>query len=146
MEFLSALMPARWAIIAGGALGTAYSFLFGELDHAFTWLFVMMIVDYTTGIIQAIHNHAISSKVGFRGIVKKVIIITIVVLSHGLAKMINLSEIETAVIFAFALNEMYSILENIERAGYGSVIPDPVRKILDIVKDKEDEIIDKIKK
>ena len=69
----------------------------------------------------------------------------VAVLSHGLAKMIELPAVETAVMFAFALNEFGSILENIEKAGYGAIIPLSIRKILEIVEDKGEEAIEKLK-
>jgi toxin secretion/phage lysis holin len=133
------------SFFVGGIIGSIYSFLFGELNDAFLWLFCMMVVDYVTGIMQAVHNRKLSSKIGFKGIIKKVIIITIVVLSHGLSEIIHLTEIETAVIFAFALNEMCSILENIERSGFGDIIPKPIRRILEIAGEKEEKMIDKLK-
>lgn len=69
----------------------------------------------------------------------------IVILFHGLSDIVLLPAIDTAVISAFAINEICSVLENVERMGLGDIIPTPVRKLLDVVTDKEDDIIDKLK-
>lgn len=117
----------------------------GEMPHAFNWLCIMMLVDYITGVVQSFKNKNWSSKTGFRGIIKKCTILVIVILFHGLSDIILLPVIDTAVISAFAINEICSVLENVERMGLGDIIPTPVRKLLDVVTDKEDDIIDKLK-
>lgn len=117
----------------------------GEMPHACNWLCVMMLVDYVTGVLQSFKNKNWSSKTGFRGIVKKCTILVIVILFHGLSDIVLLPAIDTAVISAFAINEICSVLENVERMGLGGIIPTPVRKLLDVVTDKEDDLIDKLK-
>lgn len=125
-------------------MGAIIGFIFDGLQHAFMWLFVFMIIDYITGIMQAIHNKDLSSKIGFKGLIKKSIIVSIVILFHGLADIIQLPALETAAIFAFALNELCSIIENIERSGYADIIPPAVRKLLAICETKSEKIINDI--
>ena len=40
--------------------------------------------------------------------------------------------------FAFCLNDFGSILENIERMGYGSIIPAPIRKMLKAMEERSE--------
>lgn len=122
-------------------MGAIYGYIFNEMPHAFNWLLIMIAVDYITGMIQAFKTKTWSSKTGFKGLIKKSVILTIVILFHGLSDIVHMPEIDTAVIFAFAINEICSILENVERMGLGSIIPKNVRKLLDIVGDTE---IDKL--
>ena len=129
----------------GGAVGTVFGYVVDGLDKAFYWLLIFVAVDYVTGLIQAVHNKNISSKVGFAGIVKKVIIISIVILFHGLADIAGFPSLETAVIFAFSLNELCSILENIERSGFSNIIPPQVAQILAIVESKTEDKIKNLK-
>ena len=148
-NFLADLLPSKMEQITytiGGIIGAIFSFLFEGIDAGFYWLCAFMAVDYITGIMQAIINKNMSSKVGFKGLIKKSIIISVVVLFHGLAQIIKIPPMETAAIFAFALNEMFSILENIERAGLGKIIPPGVRQILEIAKSYEAKKIDELKK
>ena len=43
--------------------------------------------------------------------------------------------------FAFCLNDFGSVLENIEKLGYGSLIPDPVRKMLKAMEKKSEDMV-----
>lgn len=139
-----ALIPTKmqtFLYTIGAALGSVVGYIFNGIDKAFYWLLIFVSVDYITGLIQAIKNKNISSKVGFVGILKKVVILSVVILFHGLADIAAIPVLETAVIFAFCLNELYSILENIERAGLGSVIPPQIAQLLAIVESKTEEKI-----
>lgn len=131
--------------IVGGSVGAILGFVFDGMDKAFAWLCIFMLIDYITGVIQACKRHKWSSSNGFKGLVKKFIIMCVCVMSHGLAQMMQLPMIETTVICAFALNEFGSILENIENMGFGSIIPSTLRKILAVAKEKEAENVDKLK-
>ena len=46
-------------------------YLFGGLDIALQSLLVVIIIDYLTRVASAIYNKKLSSKVGFKGIIKK---------------------------------------------------------------------------
>lgn len=148
IDFIEDIAPTKMEqlnIIIGGALGAVVGFIFHGLTTAFFWLLIFVAVDYVSGLIQAIHNHNLSSKVGFKGIIKKVIILSVVILFHGLAEIVSMPALDTAVIFAFSLNELFSILENIERAGLGNIIPPGVKQILVIYENKGNSIIDNLK-
>ena len=134
-------MNEKIITIISAVMGAIYGYIFNEMPHAFNWLLIMIAVDYITGMIQAFKTKTWSSKTGFKGLIKKSVILTIVILFHGLSDIVHMPEIDTAVIFAFAINEICSILENVERMGLGSIIPKNVRKLLDIVGDTE---IDKL--
>lgn len=148
IDFIEDIAPTKMEqlnIIIGGALGAVVGFIFHGLTTVFYWLLIFVAVDYVSGLIQAIHNHNLSSKVGFKGIIKKVIILSVVILFHGLAEIVSMPALDTAVIFAFSLNELFSILENIERAGLGNIIPPGVKQILVIYENKGNSIIDNLK-
>ena len=68
-------------VLAGGGLA---SFLFGELDGLFYALVAVVILDYITGVLEALVNKNLSSRVGFSGIVKKVFLFVIVAIATGL--------------------------------------------------------------
>ena len=50
---------------------------------------------------------------------------------------LELPMIRNAVIVAFVLNEVASIFENVENMGYGKIIPEKIRNILRVAKDKK---------
>ncbi|MEE9401268.1 MAG: phage holin family protein [Dehalococcoidia bacterium] len=106
----------KWA--AGGLLG-ALSGLLMDMPVAFWGLLIFMAADYATGVLAAIYTRTLDSNIGWRGLVKKAIIIIVVLAIWGGAKMAGLSNIPAAelVAGAFALNEFLSMIENARRAG-----------------------------
>ena len=71
-------MGKNAATLATAGVGTILYFLFGEFDIALQCLMVFIALDYISGIIKAFTNKELSSKIGFRGILKKVGILIIV--------------------------------------------------------------------
>lgn len=114
---------------------TAMETLFGPGDKLLYSLMILVVLDYITGICVAIHEKKISSKVGFDGISKKVVIFVMVSLSHVMSEYIepetcSLCTITTAF---YAINECLSIFEN---AGMmGIPIPDKLKKAMQYFKE-----------
>ena len=61
---------------------TIIGYLFGEIDGLMYALLTVIIIDYITGTICAIVNKKLCSKIGFRGILKKISILIIVSVSQ----------------------------------------------------------------
>lgn len=95
--------------VVGGFIAS----MLGGWDILTKSLVVLIITDYITGIAKAIYTKELSSYVGFRGIIKKFIIITVIVLSVILQGIIqNAVPIRQITIMFFICNEGISILEN----------------------------------
>ena len=62
-------------------IGSVFIFLIGGFDNMFISLLIFMIIDYITGIIKAIYQHKLNSKIGIKGILKKIGYIFIVVIA-----------------------------------------------------------------
>ena len=60
---------------------TTFVYLMGGLDIALYSLIIVIVIDYLTGIGSAIYNNELSSKIGFKGIIKKFCYLLIVALS-----------------------------------------------------------------
>ena len=131
---------SRVLLAVGGILGALCSFLFGPIDDAIEWLFVFIVVDYLSGTYAAMKTGQWNSRTGFIGITKKIIILSLVALCHGLdtTSIIPFASIRDVAVFAFCLNDFGSILENIERMGYGSIIPAPIRKMLKAMEERSE--------
>ena len=94
--------------IAGGSL----AFFLGGWDTLLMVFFFMIICDYVTGVLTAFYNKNVSSEVGYKGIIKKVleiIVVALAVMANKLMPEIGLREI---VITFFIANEGFSIIEN----------------------------------
>ena len=73
----------------------------------------MIIIDYLTGIASAIYNKELSSKIGFKGIIKKFSYLLVVALSVVIDKLLGQSGlIRSLVIYFFVANDGLSIIEN----------------------------------
>ncbi|MEN3134161.1 phage holin family protein [Bacillus cereus] len=93
-------------------------YFLGGWDATLKILVTMAIVDYITGVIAAGYNGKLKSKVGFKGIAKKVVLFLLVGVAAQLDAAIGSnSAIREATIFFFMGNELLSILENAGRMG-----------------------------
>ena len=92
---------------------TTFVYLIGGFDIAIQSLLIIMVVDYLTGITSAIYNKELSSKIGFKGILKKFSYLCIVALSVVIDNLTGQSGlIRTLVIYFFVANDGLSIIEN----------------------------------
>ena len=137
LNTLSQLVPQgaeRVMVAAGGVLGGALSFAFGDVAPLMIWLAVFIVADFVTGTWAAIHLGTWSSKRNFIGIAKKVLMLCIVALAHGLdvvfSPLIGLQVFQSITICAYAAGEFGSVIENLERGGLGSVVPPVLRRLV----------------
>lgn len=120
-------------------LGALFGFLFGGWSPLLSVLLSLVIVDYITGMLAAGHSGELSSKVGFKGIGKKVIIFLLVATAHFIDVALGLSGvIMTATLFFYMANECLSILENAGKAGLE--IPEILKKGIALLRDKGDDL------
>ena len=113
------------------AIGAAFSFLVGGVDNLVTALLVFVALDYLTGVFAAWKTATLGSKQGFDGIWRKMVMLLIVMMAHWIdASLVGLCTCRSMVIFAYMGNEGLSILENLDRMGYGEHIPGFIREKL----------------
>ena len=128
--------------IAITALGGWLGYFLGGLDGLLIALLVFVALDYVTGVMCAISDHKLSSAVGFRGICRKVLILTLVGIGHILDVHVvgTGSALRTAVICFYLSNEGISLLENASHLGLP--VPDKLKTILEQIhgrSEKEDK-------
>lgn len=148
-DFFLSLVPTKAQTITmtiGGALGALLSFLFGEIGDAMKWLFLFVVLDYGTGSAAAWLAGRYSSDAGLRGIARKMAIFLIVALAHGVDVMaVGLGlpfALKDVMICALGLNEVISLIENVDRLGYGDLIPGFVRRGLHTLQKKAEKKIE----
>lgn len=113
-------------VIISAALATLASYL-GALAVPIIVLMVMMIIDYLTGMSAAWINNELSSKVGAKGILKKIGYMALIVVAAGVDYLIwsGVAAVQVNVGYQMwfgllvavwlIINEMISILENLRR-------------------------------
>lgn len=149
LQEFSAFLPDKGHQILmaiGGSVGAFFSFFFGEMNKGILWLLLFVVIDYVLGVLVARKEHSWASSVGFIGVTKKAVVFIIVGLCHGLDESSgqNLVSFQTIVIFAYLINELGSILENMELLGLGEYIPYQVRTMLRVVKERTDKEIEDV--
>ena len=96
-----------------------FTFLFGGWSLLLQTLIVFMIIDYLTGVVVAGYLGKLSSKIGFKGIAKKVMILSLVAVAHLLDQILvgDGQLLRDAVIFFYIANETVSIVENVGKTS-----------------------------
>lgn len=117
-------------------LGGIASYLLGGWDITLKALVALVVLDYITGVLKSLYTNTLSSSIGFKGLIKKIIIFIVVatacILNHILNDSIPLRDI--TIIF-FISNEGISLLEN---AAEFVPIPQKLKNALIQIR-KEDE-------
>lgn len=127
-----------------GVVGSVIASFFGGWDSALATLILFMIADYVTGLIVAgvfkkstkTETGALESKAGWKGLCRKCVTLLFVMIAYRLDLVIGTDYIRTAVIIAFMVNELISLVEN---AGLmGIPLPGAITKAIDILQKKSE--------
>lgn len=123
----------QWISGVVSVVATTFVWLIGGVDVAFICLIVAIALDYISGLIKAYNTKTLSSSIGFRGILKKIGILILVMLSVIVDRItVNNGGIRTLVVYYFVANEGLSILENLAQAGLP--IPKKLKEALRVIK------------
>ena len=126
-------------------IGTIFTFLFGGWSMLLNVLVFVMAVDYLTGVLVGLSGKSkktkkggLSSKVGFKGLLKKVLILLIVTVAYRIDFVVNANQLlYYAVMLFYISNESISILEN--AALLDVPIPDKLINAIEALKEDKDE-------
>ena len=116
--------------------------LFIGIDFSIRTLLLVMTIDYVIGVSLAITGSSkhgdgkLSSKIGYKGIVKKITILLLVALGaiideYLVSRGISFEYIKDISIIAFMINESLSIVENSRLAGLK--IPDVFTRFIEFL-------------
>lgn len=123
--------------IAGA--GGIFAYLFGPWDALIIALVIFVVADYITGVAKAAMQGKLSSAVGFKGLMKKVMIFVLVMVGTVVDMAIPAANhaIRSAVIMFYIANEGLSILENAGELGLP--LPKMLKSALEKMKDEKPE-------
>lgn len=123
--------------IAVGIVGGFMAKIFGGYDILLATIVLLVILDYVSGILKAIYNKKLSSAVGYKGIIKKVMIFLAIALACAIqAAIADTIPLREVTIVFFVCNEGISLLEN---AAAIIPIPDRLKEVLLQLRDKDVE-------
>lgn len=120
--------------ILGGWIGLIWSATLQSVAPLAWWFAIFVLTDLITGVWAGVKTTGFSSRALYAGMFKKGIAFAIIILAHGLDVSFwyvlkNLPVFQSVVLCAYCCGEFGSIVENIERAGYGDALPPALRKI-----------------
>ncbi len=127
-----------------GLIGSFIAKMLGGWDTAMQTLLIFMAVDFITGLVVAgvfknsikTENGGLKSEVGFKGLIKKGMMLLIVLVAVRLDITIGTDFIRNTTIIAFLLNEILSLTEN---AGLmGIPIPPVISNAIEILRTKSE--------
>ena len=98
-----------------------------------------MILDYITGVIYAYVIKTLNSEIGFKGLIKKCMILAVLVVGVALDRMLGNDGtwvFRTLVCYFYIANEGISLLENISNLGVP--IPNKIKNALEQLNNDEE--------
>lgn len=130
-------MPLVWLSSFCGLVGSVITFAFGNWVESLTLLIVAMGVDYVTGVAASIkEGRGLNSVFGSWGLARKGLTLLVILLAHRIDILLELNNVTMgAAIYFYIANELISITENYGRIGLP--MPDQLRKIIEVLKDKK---------
>jgi toxin secretion/phage lysis holin len=111
--------------------------MMGGWDVWLKALVIFVILDYLSGLLAAATLKQLNSEVGFKGIIKKVLIFVLVAVAYEVDVLLGLTVIRMAVIGFYLGTEGLSILENAGRAGLP--LPEPLKNALAQLRNQAEE-------
>lgn len=122
--------------IVSTAFGGAAGYLFGGWDVLINLLLLLVVVDWLSGFGAAWMRGELKSRIGFKGIIRKVTIFVIVAVAHFIDQALgSLRYFQDAVIFFYLANELLSVIENVGKMGLP--MPDILRNAVQIFESKQ---------
>ncbi|MNN24160.1 Holin family protein [compost metagenome] len=121
-----AILPA-FSIIAG--------FLWGGWSPLLTILLAFIVIDYVSGVVASGYEGKLSSKIGYLGIARKVMILAILAVAHLVDTALGDAHLfRDAAIFFYLSNELLSLIENAGRLG--APVPDILKRAVAVLRGK----------
>ena len=95
----------------------------------------LAVVDYITGVIKAIYKKKLSSEIGFKGLLKKIVMFIVIAVAFAIQVLMgNTVPLREIVIMFYIANEALSLLEN---AAEFIPVPDKIKEVLLQIREKD---------
>jgi toxin secretion/phage lysis holin len=118
-----------WIKAAFALLGGTITAFLGGWDLALQVLVLFVVLDYLVGLVAAWTEKNLDSRVGFRGICKKVLLFVPIAICYALDQVLGQEILRSLAIFFYIANEGLSVIENLGRAGVP--VPEPLMGALE---------------
>lgn len=120
-----------------GLIGGFICKFLGGWDMLLKAIVILVVLDYVTGLLKAIYNKSLSSEIGFKGLIRKIIIFIVIATAYVIQGIVgDAIPLREITILFFIANESLSLLEN---AGEFVPIPDKLKDTLIQLRDNKEE-------
>lgn len=118
----------NWISILIGIVGGYLSYWLGGWDVLLRTIVFLAVLDYVTGLIKGIYLKKLSSEIGFKGLLKKIVMFIVIAVAFVIQELIGGTiPLREVVIMFYIANEGISLLEN---AAIFVPIPDKLKDVL----------------
>lgn len=118
----------NWISILIGIVGGYLSHWLGGWDVLLRTIVFLAVLDYVTGLIKGIYLKKLSSEIGFKGLLKKIVMFIMIAVAFVIQELIGGTiPLREVVIMFYIANEGISLLEN---AAIFVPIPDKLKDVL----------------
>lgn len=117
----------RYLGILTGMVWVWLDFCLGGIDTPIKALAILICLDFITGVAAGYHNNELNSRTGARGLLKKGSIFICIMVAYALDSAMAINMFRGMVISGFSIIEVISLIENVDRMGYGEYIPSFIR-------------------
>ncbi len=125
----------NWISIVIGMTGGFLAYWLGGWDVLLKTIVFLAAVDYVTGIIKAVYTGVLSSEIGFRGLLKKIVMFIVIASAFSIQELMgNTVPLREIVIMFYIANEGLSLLEN---AAVFIPIPEGLKNVLLQLREKD---------
>lgn len=124
--------------------GVVANYMFGGWSEALAFLFLLVVVDYFTGLGAAIkegkngkEDGGLNSSKGFWGICKKALLFVVIAIMHRADLLLGIEGeigLMLGVTYFYIANELISITENLGRMNFP--MPPQIKRLIAVLKNK----------
>lgn len=123
--------------VAFGCVGGVITYYLGGWDMMLKTIVFLAITDYGLGVIKGVYLKKLSSEIGFKGLLKKIVMFIMIGVAYAIQTFMGDSiPLREVVIMFYVSNEGISILEN---AAIFIPIPDKLRSVLLQLRESDSE-------
>lgn len=114
--------------VSWGIIGGSLAYFLGGWDILLKTILFLAAADYLTGIIKGIYLKQLSSEIGYKGLLKKILMFIVIAVAYEIQKFLgNAIALREIVITFYVCNEAISLLEN---AAEFIPVPDRLKEVL----------------
>lgn len=121
----------------GVLFGTIANF-FASLDLIMKVLILFMVFDYILGLTGAYIEKKMSSKIMFKGGIRKVVVFVVIIIAYYLSRLLQIPIIQDMVIMYYLSMEILSIFEHVVASGVS--LPRFLVRFVTALKDSNDDV------